>query len=351
VRRPAEQLLLAAALALAALPVLSDPFPQDDLKWLETMAIAAHSADYSGTFVYQYGNHVEISRITHVVDANGEHGRLESLDGARREIIRNNNEVWYYYGDNLVKMEGRGNDHEFPALLQDHQALVNISKNYRVRQDGEGRVAGFHAHAILFLPKDNLRYAHRMWADSVSGLLLKAEVLDERGAVVEQYSFTQLTLGGNIDKSWIVQDKPASGARQNVSARHREAVVAAHPRDADTAPVSASATASSSAPAQKAVSGWQVDAMPPGFSKVTEVRRTLHNHSIAIQMVYSDGLAGISVFIEENDNDEDDNPGLTSQGMIQIYSKMVGNHLVTVVGEVPPQTVIQIADSVRNGNE
>jgi sigma-E factor negative regulatory protein RseB len=320
---------LGAALSLGVAGLAcADPFLQDDLKWLETMAFAAHQTNYSGTFIYQYGSHVETSRITHVVDANGEHGRLESLDGQRREVIRSNGEVWCYFGDKKIKVEGHAADHEFPALLQDTQ-LSRINQNYVVTQAGEARVAGIHAHAILFQPRDNLRYGHRMWADSNSGLLLKAEVIDEHGDIVEQYAFTQLALGGDVDRSWIDQEVPGGAAK----AAHR-------PAAADRA---APAPAAQSAP-----SGWQVDSIPPGFFKVAEVRRAMHHRpASAIQMVYSDGLAGISVFIEDNDSDEDDHAGLTSQGAIQVYSREQDGHLVTVVGEVPPQTVIDVGDSVR----
>ncbi len=312
----------------AAASAYSDPFLQDDLKWLETMAFAAHQTNYSGTFIYQYGGHVETSRITHVVDADGEHGRLESLDGLRREVIRSNGEVWCYLGDQKVKVEGHASEREFPALLQDAQ-LSGINQNYIVTQAGEARVAGFHAHVINFQPRDNQRYAHRMWADSDSGLLLKAEVIDEHGEIVEQYAFTQLALG-DVDRSWIAQDAQGGAGKRGAApaAQKRPA-----PEKSDRLPES---------------SGWQVDVIPPGFLKVAEVRRAMHHRpGSAIQMVYSDGLAGISVFIEDNDNDEDDHAGLTSQGGIQVYSKLLGGHLVTVVGEVPPQTVIDVAESVR----
>ncbi len=322
-----KPVFMAALLLGAASQAWADPF-QDDIKWLETMAFAAHQTDYSGTFVYQYGSHVETSRITHVVDADGEHGRLESLDGVRREIIRNNDEVWCYLGDSKVKVEQRGG-REFPALLPDQLSLLN--ENYLIKPGAEARVAGFHAHAILFQPKDNLRYSHRMWADSNSGILLKAEVIDERGEVIEQYAFTQLSMGGNVDRTWIAQTQAKPG------------VV---PISRQTAPVRKAV-----APTTKA-SGWEVDALPAGFRKVTEIRRSMHGRAAsAIQIVFSDGLAGISVFIEANDQDEDDHPGLTSQGAIQVYSKVVDDRLVTVVGEVPPQTVMQVADSVRYAGE
>lgn len=327
-RMTAEKWLVLAALTLGAVqPAPGDPFPPDNAKWLETMSQAAHRTDYTGTFVYQYGDHVEVSRITHVVDANGEHGRLESMDGTRREIIRNNNDVWCVIGERKYRMVHHGGGQQFPALLQDPRQLAEINKFYVVRNDGEGRVADFHAHAILFMPRDQMRYGYRMWADSSTGLLLKAEVLDRRGKVVEQYAFTQLTVGGNIDRSWIAGNKPP-------------VMPAAARQQAQAAPAPGAE--------QQVVSGWLVDDLPPGFHKIAELRRPIHDQKgMAIQMVYTDGLAGISVFIEDVDNDQDDAPGLTSQGAIQVYSKLEDDHLVTVVGEVPPQTVMRIADSVH----
>ena len=320
--------LLVGLLLVTAPAAFADPLWQDELNWLKTMTFAAHQTDYSGTIVYQYDNHVETSRITHVVDRDGEHGRLESLDCARREIIRNNDQVFCYLGDDKVKVEERHGARQFPALLPEQLSLLN--ENYLIKQAEEGRVAGFHAHAMVFQPKDNLRYTHKMWAHSNSGLLLKAEVLDEHGRVIEQNAFTQLVIGGNIDRTWIEGDKPKPAL---------SAGKAHHPR-------------SPKAETPANASGWQVDMLPAGFKKITELRRQMPGHNVpAIQMVFSDGLAGISVFIDVVDNDEDDYPGLSSQGVVQVYRKIIGNYLVTVVGEVPPRTVMQVADSVRHSGE
>ena len=332
-------LLLAAATGACA-----DPIRQDALNWLQTMAFAAHQTDYSGTFVYQYGDHVETSRITHIADREGEHGRLESLDGPQRVITRHNDKVWCDLGDGKVRMEKRQGGREFPALLPEQITLLN--ENYLIKPAEEVRLAGFHAHAMVFLPKDKLRYMHKMWADSVSGLLLKSEVLDERGGVVEQYSFTQLSIGGDIDRKWIAENPATGGVHAHDADSHKPQHDddSSHDRDmrlAHNLPKSA---------AQPVVSGWQVDALPTGFKKIAEVRRQLRGRDApVIQMVFSDGLVGISVFIEKSDNDEDDHTGLSSQGVIQVYSKLVNDQLITVVGEVPARTVMQVADSVRNG--
>jgi sigma-E factor negative regulatory protein RseB len=340
VRIPAVAVIVLLLALLVGAPVsFADSAGQDELKWLETMAFAAHQANYSGTFVYQYGSHVETSRITHVVDDQGEHGRLESLDGARREIIRNNDQVQCYYGDHSAQPESHQGGREFPALLPEQLAL--LEENYLIKPAEEGRVADYQARVTLIQPKDNLRYAYKVWAHKDAGLLLKAEVLDERGAVVERYAFTQLNIGGNIDRSWIIPDAPRkSAAPANLHHAHTEQQPPELPHIARHLAVGAEASPVNS--------GWRVDALPAGFKKIVEVSRRIQGKDgPVIQLVFSDGLAGVSIFIEKSDSDEDDFAGLFSQGIVQVYSKPLDGQLVTVVGEVPPQTVMQIADSVR----
>ncbi|HEU0282356.1 MAG TPA: MucB/RseB C-terminal domain-containing protein, partial [Gallionella sp.] len=210
----------------------------------------------------------------------------------------------------------------FPSLLPEQLSALNA--NYQVREAGMERVAGYNAQAILFQPKDNLRYTHKIWAHTDSGLLLKAAVLGDKNQMIEQYAFTQLQIGGNIDRSWI-------GAK-GLAGRGTEL------------PVSPETTKGS-----KAInSGWVVDALPAGFRKTREIQRPMRDkHAPVTQIVFSDGLSAISIFIEPADGDEDDVDGLSSRGAVNLYHKVLDKHLITVVGEVPPRTVMQVLDSVR----
>ena len=300
---------------------------RSNLDWLKSMAFAAHQTDYTGTFVYQYGNQVETSRITHISDRDGEYGRLEGLDGVRREIIHNNDQVWSYVGDRQVSVEKHQRRRSFPALLPEQLSL--LSENYQIRRVEQDRVAGFPANAFLFLPRDNLRYTHKLWAHTDSGLLLKAAVLDFRGRVVEQYAFTQLTIGGNIDRKWITPNKSVS-----YHSHHPYAASPPSPPETEKHTVHES--------------GWQVDLLPPGFKKTLEISRPLRGKQTPVtHLIFSDGLAGISVFIEDIISKPDVRIGLSSKGVLQVYSKVSGHNLITVVGEVPPRTVMQVADSAR----
>lgn len=294
---------------------------QANLDWLKTAAFAGHQTEYSGVFVYQYGNRLETSRITHLIEADSEYERLESLDGPKREIVRHHGQVWCYLNHKMVQVDSQQGRGGFPSLLSDE--LTALNQNYLISDVGQGTVAGYNAQILLFKPKDNLRYSHKLWINTDTGLLLKSTVLSERGQVVEQYAFTQLKIGGDLDRSALVPAKSA-------------AKVAVEPVKAN--------------PPKSSVykSGWVADAIPPGFTKMTEVQRPMPGkHAPVTQIVYTDGLSAISVFIEPVDSDEDDVEGLSSRGAVNMYHKVVDKQLYTVVGEVPPRTVMQVLDSIR----
>ncbi len=309
-------LLVLCGLMLASVGNVYAEERSASLDWLETVAFAGHQTDYSGVFVYQYDNRVETSKIIHVTEVNGEYEKLESLDGPQRQIVRHDGQVWDYSDHKAVQVESQQVSGKFPSLLPEQ--LSALSANYQAKLLGVERVAGYNAQVILFQPKDNLRYAHKIWVHTDSGLLLKAAVLGDKNKLVEQYAFTQLQIGGDIDRSWVKLPQNVSGS---------------------------SAIAKEITPAN---SGWTVDMLPAGYKKNMEILRSMRGkHAPVTQMVFSDGWSAISIFIEPNDQDEDDVDGLSSRGAMNLYHKVVDKNLITVVGEVPPRTVMQVLESVR----
>ena len=290
--------------------------------WLEVTAFAGHQTDYSGVFIYQSGALETTSSITHVNGADGEYEKLESLDGPKREVVRHNGKVWSYAHDKMVQLDSLQGRERFPSLLPEQ--LAALKANYQARLLGVERVAGYNAQVILFQPKDNLRYSHKMWVHTDSGLLLKAAVIGEKNKVVEQYAFTQLQIGGKFDRTW--------GGTCDLAEMHDKAA---------SSPEAAKGYSTTN-------SGWVADTLPSGFKKTMEILRTMPGkHAPVTQIVYSDGLSAISIFIEPDDRDEDDVEGLSSRGAVNLYHKVMDQHLITIVGEVPPHTVMEVADSVR----
>jgi sigma-E factor negative regulatory protein RseB len=304
-------LALAAALGAGAAQAQSP----ETLGWLRKMYDASQKLSYSGTFVYQQGARSETSRITRY--GAGDIERLEVLDGMPREIVRTRDTVRCYLPNSkVVKVEHRAADRTFPALLP--EKVGELARHYDISLGEARRIAGFDCQAILLKPKDNLRYGYRLYADASSGMLLKAMTIDAGGDTIEQFSFTQLTIGGVT--------------RDMVRPRH-----AAGSWRIDNAEAS---------PAH--LTGWSLSAELPGFRKIMELKRRLGESRQAGQVVYSDGLAAVSVFIEPLDaRHEAVRPGLASVGAIHIYTREVANHVVTVVGEAPAASVQRIANAVE----
>ena len=90
---------------------------------------------------------------------------------------------------------------------------------------------------------------------------------------------------------------------------------------------------------------WRLTETPGGFWRKSIVRRKIPDTDrILQQMVYTDGLASLSVFIEMQTSDT--HRGGTSMGAVNAFIRVVNNHSITAIGEVPAETVKQIAESV-----
>ena len=300
--------------------------------WLKKIQSAAQKLNYSGTFVYQQGNQMRTSRITHVLEGKNEIEKLEVLDGKPREYIRTNDEVICYVPEaKTLLVEKRVTHDVFPAIFAVNPA--DISEFYSVRMGAVGRVAGRDCQAVVLEPKDNMRYGYRLWADKTTGLLLRAQTLNDKQDVIEQIAFTQISIG-NVDRSRVKPSFPeASGWRVE------NAVMS-----------------------QASLSGWAVKSLPPGFRKVREVKRLVSDTtpagaavsaSAAVQitqrevshLVFSDGLAAISVFIEPGSQSRTE--GSMQQGALNIVGKRHGDFWLTIVGELPSAAIRQVANSIE----
>jgi sigma-E factor negative regulatory protein RseB len=288
----------------------------ETLGWLRKMHDATQKLSYTGRFVYQNGPRSETSRITRYVDSAGDIEKLEVLDGTPREIVRTKDRVRCYLpGLRLLKVDRR-TERDFPALLPER--ITALARHYDISLGETRRIANYDCQEVVLTPKDNLRYGYKLYADTNSGMLLKAVTIDAAGEQIEQFTFTQLTIGGV--------------SREMVKSRH----ASRNWRTEDTEAV----------PARLA--GWGLSSELPGFQKIFELKRRLGESRSAGQVVYSDGLAAVSVFIEPLDARSDPvRTGLASMGAIHIYTREVANHMVTVVGEAPAVSVQRIANAVE----
>jgi sigma-E factor negative regulatory protein RseB len=297
--------------------------PADPITWLARISSAAHKLNYSGAFTYQSGKNVENSRIVHLVDGGGgEFEKMEALDGSPREVVRSNEEVQCFLPDQkLLIVDQSGARRSFPARLPASPSA--LAEHYRIRKGDVVRVAGMESQQIILEPKDEMRYGHQFWADTTSGLLLKARLVNEKGESIEQFAFTEVRIGTPFDKDKVKPRFERTPDWKVVNARGIDVKME------DT--------------------GWVFRNTIPGFRQVVSVaRQARKERGEAYHVVFSDGLAAISVFIEPVlPGKHGAQSGMSSSGAINIFRRTVAEHQVTVLGEVPPQALVRIADGVE----
>lgn len=291
----------------------------DPHEWLAKMEQAARTMNYQGVFVYHHGNSMQTMQIFHRVDNGKAQERLFSLNGSPREVIRTDDEVRCYLPeDNSILVEHRrAGNKGFPSILPER--IGELDANYAMELARAGRVADREAQRIIVRPKDEYRYGYQLWADSATGLLLRADLLDAEGKMVERFIFTSIKTGIGIPDAEL---KPRLG--------NKSAVL-----------YSGESEGGGKAPA------WEAQ-LPPGFKLTNYINRRMPKGQKAIEhLVYSDGLAAVSVFIEKADP-QPAVKGPNRMGAVHAYAKVVDGQQVTVVGEVPAITVEMIGASVRS---
>lgn len=300
---------------------------QGALQLLQKVAMATNSLDYSGTFVYRRGNHSETSRIMHVSSNGTRIQKLEVLDGSPREVIRRNGAVECYLPDErLVIVEQRSAQRAFPALLP--VSLASLVEYYHIRLQGEARIAGIDSQIVRLDPKDEWRHGHKYWIDTTSGLLLKADVLDGQGQVLESMAFTELRIGKPDRKISVKSDLGDSETRKD-SWTVRQAKLSDLRDDAN----------------------WVFRDELPGFRRHAAMRRGVGRGGVpaheVLHWVYSDGLAAYSIFIAPASGTTlRMSEGVEMMGAIGLLKRVVDGHEVVVMGDLPSVAIRRIAEGI-----
>ncbi|NKB64700.1 MAG: hypothetical protein GKR95_22140 [Gammaproteobacteria bacterium] len=290
--------------------------------WLMKINGAAAEVNFSGIFVYTHEGKVEVMQVTRRVDDGMMQERLYALNGEAREIIRDMSRVWCYIPDQNVGVHDYRQISEsgFPRIVPGD--FDKLSKNYTFSEGGYERIADRRAHQINVIPKDPYRYGYVLWADEESGLLLRSDLVDHSGNIIEQYMFVDVEIGIDIPDS----------ALQAVSNKDQlEWFGNANP------PISAPSTSSS----------WLIGQVPGGFQLSKHIRRMSPMEAEEVEhLVYTDGLSTISVFIKEARVGQSSMKGLLKMGAVHAYRNTIEHYRVTVMGEVPAQTVQFVSQGI-----
>lgn len=314
----------ASALGTAA---VSAPVTAGVEGWLSAVRAAAAQYSFSGHYVVTGDGVASSSRIVHYGQGRDSYERIETLDGTPRIVLRHNDTVHTVWPrERVTVVEQRSPMGGFPSPAA--PPGTRLDDHYRVASVTQGRVAGRDADVVSVQARDELRYSHRLWVDSTTRLLLRSDVLGPRDEVLASASFTDLSVG--------VKPQPAR-------------VLAAMKAKNDNWQTLPSALQPTTLQAE----GWRIDPLPAGYRLLSSVRRALQpgpaspaERPSVLQAVFSDGLASVSVFIEDA-SDPAAPSGMLQTGSTTTVMQHRDRFRVTVVGDLPARTARHFADAVQ----
>lgn len=330
---------LAGALASPATVVWAGSAPLDIVAVVKRIQDAALRRSFAGTYVVSHGGHMTSSRITHYCDGHDQIERIESLDGQMRQVYRHNDTVHVLWpGTRTALIEQRELVGRFPAPLQPGDGTR--LDQYELLPADDERIAGHATQVVVLRPRDNLRYARRLWLERRTGLLVRWDLLNERGEVLESASFSDLQLNIKPSPQTLLQEM------------HR----------LDGYKVSKPVYTATSLDSE----GWTLGTPVPGFEVRKTVRRPMapgvartaapgssavgttgeHNATM-VQAVFSDGLTHISVFIEPFVPSLHKRDVPATLGSTSALSRRHGDWWITAVGAVPVAALQQFVQGLE----
>ena len=297
-------------------------------EWLQLMNRAFVDLAYDGTFSYFTGNDLASLRVVHKVVDGEQRERLVHLNGEAREIVRHGDQVACIVmpGDDLLDIESSIPAGPFARAFV--RGYENIGDLYTVRFDGEERVAGRNAKRIEVKPRDDFRFGYRVWLDETNHMLLRSELMDAAGRRLEIFQFSHIVFGEDVEDAALGQ------------------------MDAEGAMVSHLSLGEPSEPLGVSRVPWQAGWLPQGFiMSAADLRSTPAKLKNVHALVYSDGLAAFSVFIEAMPEAGAAPMHRRVGATVSTSTKLAGDngewYLVTLVGEVPDETAKRVLENLQ----
>jgi len=318
------------AMVLIASTVVAGPAlgTDDPRGWLERMGQAVKTLNYEGTLIQSQGADVAVMRIVHRVENGMLTERITAMDDVGREIIRQEEEVIFILPDEQAVMVGARGEKAvgMSPIRQQLGGSRFDDRYYKLTIATAGKLVGRTARLVTVQPTDTWRFGYRVWLDQETGIPLKIQIADRDGVVVEQLLFSEISLPERIPASAV-----QSSAKLDSYTWQRP--------PAATGPVAAPLANQGN---------WRALALPPGFSlKAVRSEPADKGTDVLEQLVYSDGVASVSVFIESGVAAAERGEGPSRMGAANAYTTDLSIHMITAVGEVPLDTVKAIARSIR----
>lgn len=290
-------------------------FANDAVILLNQMNDALHQLEYQGRLVYTKDGEASNLLIRHTVE-----------NGREKEVVSLLDEN----GDEYVK-------ESIPFSLSSLPKITTaMQKVYSFDIGGMGKVAGRPCQIVLARPKDKKRYLQRYCIDLDRTIVLKYSLINQKKKLVESFMFTDFHI---ISSSGDVVDELANNLQAVSSVNAEGSIVLSEASITEKRIVSESSNSAS--PRAK---GWLFDSLPAGF-KIVSVDKVKNPEDE--QIIISDGLSSVSVFVSADKNVTKPPVQPISSGALNILSRMYHGHAITLMGEVPKATLNDIFNGMK----
>ena len=295
----------------------------DALHWLTRMMTAAHNTNYQGTLVLSAGGAMSSSRVWHFRVGENTYERLEAQDGRQQRIYRHNDEVRTVWPQSRMAIVERRQPLSSWSTTP-HEVDPRAAESYDIRHEGVARVAGRDVAVLVLAPRDGLRFMQRLWADQATGLMLRADVVALDGSMLESSAFSVIELGVKPQPELVTQAMRDEEGLRITRPHHKRTTLEAE--------------------------GWVLARPVRGFGLAGCVLRGVEPGAAdppMLQAVFSDGLTHVSVFVEPFNAERHRSEIHAKQGATHTVMRRIGEHWLTVVGDVPMLALKQFAETLE----
>lgn len=313
----------AGAAALLGMLVVHASAQDTAREWFERMGLAVETLTYRGKLVHAHNNQLEMLEVLHKVENGRVFERVTSLNGSAREVVREGERVRCIdeQRKQVLLVDWGRDESPLRNVLPTYNESLERHYRFRLKRDA-GKIGGRPAHLVAIVPRDRFRYGYRLWLDRENAMPLQCEILNGDDQVIEAVQFASISFGESLPDELFAPRLSTTNYSEVVPPAQPESVVA------------------------NDQARWRVAEPPPGFT-LSVVKRHDTAGMEAEHLVYTDGVASISVFAESYDGKAEVIDGIANIGTANAFGRRVNGFQITVVGEVPAATVERIGKSIE----
>ncbi len=242
--------------------------------------------------------------------------QLSLLNGPGIEMIRIGDQV-SYFEPNVPPYSLRSSIINGPFPLAFFNDPARLAASYEFIAVARSRISGRAAQQIRIVSRDRSRYSFNLWLDQETGLLLKLNMVNLKGQLLEQIQVTEFevtaTVHPYLERVELAKMPPVVSLAQTAESEKN----------------------------------WQINALPVGMEIIKwDVHRLPTNGEVVDYVMLSDGLVDVSVYLQRAGLQAGEEGFVYHNESNTLLTRNLGQLQVTVIGKLPAQTANAIVSSI-----